>query len=93
MTRKKHPNKDVEAAIKYAESQEWMVKEGGHWGMLYCPYNDSDCRCGTRCKAGIWGSPKNPGNHSKQLREVVDGCTARKAKQAENAQTAEDNDN
>lgn len=82
MTRSKHPNKDVERAIQYAEANEWKVKEGGHWGFLYCPYNDDECRCGTRCKAGIWGSPKNPGNHAKQLRDVVDGCTARKTLQS-----------
>lgn len=79
MAHKRHPDKDVEAAIQYAEEHGWAVKAGGHWGFLYCPYNDQECRCGTRCKAGIWGSPKNPGNHAKQLREVVDGCTARKA--------------
>ena len=82
MSRAKHPNKDVEAAIQHAEDHDWTVKKGGHWGFLYCPFNDAECRCGTRCKAGIWGSPKNPGNHAKQLREVVDGCTALQAKQA-----------
>ena len=79
MARKSHPNKDVEAAVRYAEANGWQVKEGGHWGFLYCPYNDDECRCGTRCKAGIWSTPKNPGNHAKQLRQVVGGCTARKA--------------
>jgi hypothetical protein len=81
MTRPKHPDKEIEAAIDYAESNGWEVKTGGHWGFLYCPYNDSDCRCGTRCKAGIWSSPKNAGTHAKQLRSVVDGCTARKQQQ------------
>ena len=82
MSRAKHPNKDVEAAIQNAEDHGWIVKKGGHWGFLYCPFNNAECRCGTRCKAGIWSSPKNPGNHAKQLREVVDGCTARQAMQA-----------
>jgi hypothetical protein len=76
--RPKHPNKDVENAIKYAESHHWTVKVGGHWGILFCPYNDSECRCGTRCMAGIWSTPKNHGNHAKQILEVVNGCTARK---------------
>lgn len=79
MARKSHPNKDVEAAIQYAEASDWKVKEGEHWGFLYCPYNDDECRCGTRCMAGIWSTPENPGNHARQLRQVVDGCTARKA--------------
>jgi hypothetical protein len=76
MQRTKHPCKEVEEAIRYAESQKWVVKLGGHWGFLYCPYNDLACRCGTRCKAGIWGTPKNAGNHAKQIRAVVDGCTS-----------------
>ncbi len=75
MARSRHADKDVEDAIQYAESEGWIVKNGGHWGFLYCPYNSSDCRCGTRCKAGIWSTPKNAGSHAKQLRQVVDGCT------------------
>lgn len=81
MTRSKHPDKDVEASLAHAESNGWEVKAGGHWGFLYCPYNDRECRCGTRCKAGIWSTPKNGGNHARQLRQVVDGCTAHKAAQ------------
>lgn len=88
MSRAKHPNKDVEAAIQHAEDHKWTVKKGGHWGFLYCPFNDAECRCGTRCKAGIWSTPKNPGNHAKQLREVVDGCTALRAKQVGTADGA-----
>ncbi|MDR6856430.1 hypothetical protein J2W96_002747 [Variovorax guangxiensis] len=91
MARAKHPNKDVEAAVQYAEDNKWIVKAGGHWGFLYCPYNDIECRCGTRCKAGIWGTPKNPGNHAKQLKAVVDGCTARKlAQQGATARTGDE---
>lgn len=81
MTRPKHPDKDVEAAIRYAEAHGWTLRKGGHWGFLYCPYNDAECRCGTRCKAGVWSTPKNAGNHARQLREVVDGCTAHTAQQ------------
>ena len=77
MPRPKHTSKDVEEAIQYAESEGWTIKLGGHWGFLYCPYKDASCRCGIRCKAGIWGTPKNPGNHAKQLVAVIDGCTAR----------------
>jgi hypothetical protein len=83
MPRSKHPDKDVEAAIEYAERNGWQVRAGGHWGFLYCPYNDSGCRCGTRCKAGIWSSPRNAGTHAKQLRSVVNGCTARQQQQQE----------
>jgi len=80
--RPQHRNKDVEQAIRFAEAHQWVVKAGGHWGMLYCPYNDSTCRCGSRCIAGIWGTPKNPSHHAKQIREVVNGCTSRKKRQS-----------
>lgn len=51
MARKAHPNKDMENAIKYAESQHWRVVEGGAhaWGKLYCPKNSEDCRCDKFC--------------------------------------------
>ncbi|MEY2659614.1 MAG: hypothetical protein RLZZ123_786 [Pseudomonadota bacterium] len=74
--RHKHPLKEVEEALRYAETHGWMVIKGGHWGLLYCPFNDPACRCGTRCKAGIWGTPKSASNHARQLRSVVDGCVA-----------------
>lgn len=48
MSRPKHPFKEVEAALAYAE-------------------------------AGIWSTLKNAGNHAKQLRQVVDGCTTLQA--------------
>jgi hypothetical protein len=80
MARSRHPDKDVEAAISYAESNGWEVRVGGKWGFLYCPYNDPDCRCGGRCKAGIWHTPKSGGTHAKQLRAVVDGCTVHQQK-------------
>ena len=44
---------------------------------LYCPYNDTECRCGEFCITSIWSTPKNPANHSRQLRRVVDNCAAR----------------
>ena len=76
----KHPKKEVEAAIQHAENNGWRVMVGGShaWGRLYCPYNDSECRCGEFCITSIWSTPKNPSNHSRQLRRVVDNCAARK---------------
>ena len=79
MARPSHPSKDVESAIAHAESEGWTVRVGGKYGFLYCPYNSPGCRGGTRCKAGIWKTPQNPGTHAKQLRQVVDGCTAHRA--------------
>ena len=73
---KKHPNKEIRAALEYAKQKGWRIKQGGShaWGKIYCPYNDSECRCGEFCKISIWSTPKNPVNHSKQIRRVVDNC-------------------
>jgi hypothetical protein len=75
MSRSRHPSKDVEKALQFAEQQGWKVRLGGHWGFLYCPYNNVQCRGGYRCKAGIWSTPANASLHAKQLKEVVYGCT------------------
>lgn len=77
MRRPKHPNKDVEAALAHAEAHGWRIERArGHaWGRLYCPWNDDECRCGEFCIASVWSTPRNPINHARQIRRVVDGCT------------------
>jgi len=45
---------------------------------MCCPYDDVECRCGDFCVVSIWSTPKNPGNFARQLKRVVDNCTARK---------------
>ena len=84
MPPKRHPKKEVNEAILYAESQGWRVEVGGShgYGKLYCPYNDKSCRGGKRCRVSIWSTPKSPGNHARRLKEVVDNCTA--AQKADN---------
>ena len=88
MVRARHPKKEIEAAIRHAEDNGWRVQiRGSHaWGKIYCPYNDAECRCGEFCIASIWSTPKNPGNHARQLKRVVDNCTAHK-KAAESVTT------
>lgn len=41
-TRKKHPNKEIEKALQYAEEHEWRIEVGGShaWGKIYCSQND-----------------------------------------------------
>ena len=79
--RKKHPNKHIEAALAHAEAAGWRIKVGGGsahaWGVMYCPHNDPECRCGEFCVTSIWSTPGNPENHAKQLRRVVDRCTGK----------------
>jgi hypothetical protein len=76
MHRDVHPKKEIEAALQHAEALGWRVKVGGShaWGRIFCPYNSADCRCGEFCITSIWSTPKNPGNHARAIRRVVDHC-------------------
>jgi len=78
MARKKHPSKEVEKALQYAEHHGWRVEVGGShaWGKIFCPRNNPACRCGEFCISSIWSTPRNPGNHARQIRRIVDNCTA-----------------
>ncbi len=78
MPRRKHPKHEIEAALRYAEQQGWLVEVGGShaWGRMYCPYNEPDCRCGEFCITSIWSTPSNAGNHGRQLIRVVNNCSA-----------------
>jgi len=77
MKRKRHTDKDIEAAIAYAEFKGWRIEmRSGHaWGRMYCPFNDAQCRCGEFCIASIWSTPRSAGNHARQIRRVVDNCS------------------
>ncbi len=61
----------------------------GRAGWLTClgpdllPYNDEECRCGEFCITSVWSTPKNPGNHAKAIRRVVDNCTRHKKHMAQ----------
>lgn len=81
MPRKKHANKEIEAVLAYAELNGWLIKNrNGHaWARMYCPFNTSDCRCGEFCVASIWSTPRNPQNHARQIRRIVDNCTENRA--------------
>ena len=83
--RKKHPNKEIESAIAYAESMGWEViaRTGHAWGSLRCPSNNPDCRSGLFCQMSVWSTPKNPGGHARQLIQKVDGCTKQEGEQDE----------
>ncbi len=87
MARNKHSKSEVEQALRHAESCGWAVNVGGShaWGKLLCPFNDKDCRGGDFCLASISSTPKNAGNHARQLRRVVDNCTRLKQCQEEDS--------
>ena len=79
VARPKHPKREVEAALSHAEAMGWRVGVGGShaWGRIFCPYNDSECRCGEFCITSVWSTPRCPGNHADALRRVVDKCVRR----------------
>ena len=68
--RRRHPKKDVEKALQYAEQRGWQVVLGGahHWGVI---------RCGFGCEEPVWSIPANPGNHAKKLVRKVTKCRHR----------------
>ena len=80
MKRSRHPKKEIEEAIRYAEDHGWRIEVGGShaWGRMYCPYNDQECRCGEFCMTSIWSTPRNSWSHARMLKRVVDNCTTRK---------------
>lgn len=71
MSRPRHPNKHIEAAVQYAESLGWRVwvASGHAWGHLYCPLQ---ARQG--CRISVWSTPRNPENHARHVRRDIDAC-------------------
>jgi hypothetical protein len=73
MKRAKHPNKEIEAAIQYAESKGWRYIDAGNsshaWGRLLCHQKERGA-----CRMSIWSTPKVPENHARQIRRNVDKC-------------------
>jgi hypothetical protein len=92
MARASHPKKEVEAALRHAERHGWRVVVGGShaWGRMYCPYNDQECRCGEFCIASVWSTPRNAGNHARQLMRVVDNCTTHRSQRSGEDDASED---
>jgi hypothetical protein len=69
--RPRHPKKEVEEAIRYAlDEKAWTleVRKGkGHaWGVLRCPAGEDKVR--------VWGTPRSPGDHAKQIRQAALRC-------------------
>ena len=79
--RPRHPNKEIENALAYAEKNGWRVVllKGHAWGKIQCPWNDAECRCGTFCQASVWSTPRVPEHMAHNIRRVVDGCARRMA--------------
>lgn len=71
--RPRHPNKDIEQALKYAESKGWRYQAAGNsahaWGRILCPLANREGHA-----MSIWSTPKSAENHAKQIKRNVDAC-------------------
>lgn len=78
MARGKHPKAAIEMALQYAEARGWTVRKAGKsahaWGVLECPNNDPECRCGKFCRNGIWSTPRNTEAHARAIIKWVEKC-------------------
>lgn len=71
MARARHQRKEVEAAVQDAEARGWIavMKGGGHaWAVLRCPGGAGGC------SVWVWSTPKNAGNHAKDIDRAVAKC-------------------
>jgi hypothetical protein len=79
MPRKKHPDKNIEASVVYAEERGWIYKESGNsshaWGRLLCPLHTREGH-----QMSIWTTPRNTYNHAEQIKKLVDRCAHREEK-------------
>ena len=78
--RKRHPNREIEAALKALEAAGWTVERAkgrsAHgWGFVLCPANAGDaCRSGVFCRMSVWSAPRSPRDHARELVRKADGC-------------------
>lgn len=70
VARPRHPSKEIEDAVSYAEANGWSYKRAGKsahaWGLLVCP---GDCRL-----VAVWSTPRVPERHARDIRRAVDRC-------------------
>ena len=73
MVRPRHPNKNIEQAIRYAESKGWRYRPSGNsahaWGRLLCPLALREGHA-----MSIWSTPKDNESHAKSIMRNVDSC-------------------
>jgi hypothetical protein len=74
--RRRHPKKQVEKALVYAEEYGWMVttssgRAAHAWGMLRCPDGSH--------RQSIYSTPRSADNLAKLIRRAVIRCPHGKA--------------
>ncbi len=69
---KKHPNKDIRAAISYAVSCGWRPVEAGNSSHAYCRLK---CRLlHGEHQMSVWSTPKSAQQHARQIIRKVNEC-------------------
>ena len=80
MTRKRHPIKEIEDALKKLEELGWSVQaakgQRSHsWGFVLCPAKlRNACRDGVFCRMSVWSTPRDPRGHARELLRKAQGC-------------------
>ncbi len=72
MSRPRHPDQDIEKAIRYGESLGWTVrmsKKGHSWGFLLCANHDRQ-----GCWVAIHSTSRSASNHANQIIRKIDRC-------------------
>ena len=83
MARKRHPVKEIEAALEALEAEGWTVEDSkgrsAHaWGFVLCPANAGNaCRSGVFCRMSVWSTPRSPHAHARELVRKAHGCLMR----------------
>lgn len=76
--RRRHSKKEVEQVLQELEEFGWVVEvrnsKGHAWGLLRCPSNDKECRCGEYCQMSISSTPQNPSRHAAKLKDKALSC-------------------
>lgn len=73
MSSKRHPSKEIQAAIDFAVGKGWRIIETGKSSHAYCRLHCmEDSREG--CKMSVWRTPRNKEAHARQIRKVVEAC-------------------
>ena len=69
----KHPDKEIEETIQYAESKGWVFKDAGKsshaWCRLLCPLHTREGH-----KMSIWTTPRSSYNHAQQIYRQENHC-------------------
>jgi hypothetical protein len=86
LSRRRHPDKEVEAVLAELEEFGWtvVVRGSGHaWALLRCPYNSEECRCGEFCQMSVNSTPQNAGSHALKLKNRALSCVFLREKDAD----------